>query len=846
MFLKAHIVFFFSGFAGLVYQILQMRQVGLLLGNTSQATAATLASYFLGLTVGSWFWGKRAHLSERPMILFSKLEGGIAISALLYFFIYWLFQTVYPSVYQSVGDTSALQLFKLLFSLLLVFPPAFFMGGTFPVMGEALVGTEKKFGKASALLYGVNILGATTGSFASAYVLIPNLGFSVSCAVNIGISCTLAGACWIIGQKSDPITRELKLEDSDASENAASAINYKGWNKVVIFMTCFVSGFGVLVLEVVWVRLFAQIHENSVYSFATVMIVVLLALGLGSLISSLLASKIRNPIWTLNILMLLSGSAVMISPLLLISVTDQLTSLSVFSTSGEYFRGLFIDVLKSAGVIAVILGMVFPFLMKVMESSSKPVGRTLGSLSAVNTLGAILGAVLCGFFFLEWFGMWMSFQVIATLYFVTGILGCIQGGERRIYYGIASVIGITLVYTQFSPAGFPVKSKNVQTENWNILETWEGSGSTVCALGSPDGHVSISINSSYTLGSTSSILEQVNQGRFPLELYPDTKSIFFLGMGTGSSAGSVLSDRYSVERVVVAELSPEVVKASKKYLTNISGRDFTFGLYQDPRAEVLVQDGRHHLMATDEKFDMINADLFLPYRSGAGSLYSLEHYRAAKERLNKGGVYVQWLPLFQLTHNEFGIIVKTMSEVFPQLTMWRSIVNPRREMLAIVGHLDSSPIPTSGLDGLEERIGVIEGVSATELPMLQIRPDPRVLLFFYLGNLTMGMDLFDSYPINSDDRPLIEYMAPNSLRKWENGILPSLMGEKIIKLLDDMNKENSVEKDPMLELWSDADRRLVKAGMAFHKASIYTLMQNFDLLMKNWEIFVEEWSNGQR
>jgi len=407
------------------------------------------------------------------------------------------------------------------------------------------------------------------------------------------------------------------------------------------------------------------------------------------------------------------------------------------------------------------------------------------------------------------------------------------------------MVAVTLVFTQFSPMNYPLTAKDAnKQQGWDIIEVWEGSGATVSISGSPDGHRSITVNSSYSLGSTGTLLEQVNQGSMPMDIFPNTRSVYFLGMGTGITAGSILRDQYSVEKLVVSELSPEVVLASRKYLTNVQERDFTFGLFDDERAEVLVGDGRHHLMATDETYDMINADLFLPYRSGAGSLYALEHYQASKEKLNAGGVYVQWLPLFQLTENEFGIITKTMSEVFPQLTLWRSVVNPHRELVAIVGHLDSSPFPSQESDGVEVRAKVVENVRAEDIHYFQITPDPRSLLFFYVGNLTKAIELFKDYPINSDDQPRVEYMSPKSLRQWEDGMLPSLMGKKVIRLFEKVMEKTPPRDDPMLSLWSEADRRLPSAGMAYHKASVHGLMGEMDDLKESWKVFIKEWTDA--
>ena len=119
----------------------------------------------------------------------------------------------------------------------------------------------------------------------------------------------------------------------------------------------------------------------------------------------------------------------------------------------------------------------------------------------------------------------------------------------------------------------------------------------------------------------------------------------------------------------------------------------TGGIFTDPRSTILIEDGRHYLMASNQTFDMINADLFLPYRRGAGSLYSLDHYQAAAERLNPDGIFVQWLPLYQITETEFGVIARTMLEAFEQVTLWRNNFTPGNEKVALIGQRTKKPLP---------------------------------------------------------------------------------------------------------------------------------------------------------
>lgn len=141
-----------------------MKQLGLLFGNTSHAAGVTLAAFFAGLAAGSWFWGKRSARSGNPLRIYAVLEMRIAITALLYFVVMKGYQVIYPEFYQSVHSSAWLLLVKFLLAMVLIFPPAFCMGGTIPVIAQYAIRQPPRFGLTSALLYAINTLGATLGA----------------------------------------------------------------------------------------------------------------------------------------------------------------------------------------------------------------------------------------------------------------------------------------------------------------------------------------------------------------------------------------------------------------------------------------------------------------------------------------------------------------------------------------------------------------------------------------------------------------------------------------------------------------------------------------------------------
>ncbi len=817
-----YLLVFFSGVAGLVYEVLWLKQLGLLFGNTAHAAAATLTAFFAGLAVGSRYWGERAARASNPLRLYAGLEIGIVVTALCYFVVLHIYYGVYPAVYQHVHAPVVLLGIKFALALLLVFPPAFCMGGTIPVIGEYLVRDRAVFGVTAARLYGVNTFGAAVGAFLAGFHLPAWLGFKLSYVVALCVTSAVAAGAVVLSRRAPPVTATSK----PVTEQGSWAI------KAVAFL----SGFGVLALEVVWTRMLTQVVENSVYTFAAILVMVLVGLAGGAFISARLARLAIAPAKMLAGLLLAGGVVAALTPVIFLRLTDSLQVLVSTGSWSRYVLLIFQTGALAIGPAVLVLGTIFPCLMKIEERHLSAAGQSLGRLAAWNIAGAIVGPVFAGFVMLGTVGMWRSIQVIAALYL--GAVIVLPVG-RGLALKAASGFALVLLFVAFDPAQLPVTSVDPLREPDRVLETWEGSDCTVAVTQDRYG-LSIKINSHYGLGSTGASVLQRLQADIPLRAYPGTKSIFFLGMGTGITAGSALDPAFSnVTRVVACGVAPAVVTAARKYF----GDDFTGGLFTDPRATVLVEDGRHFLMATRESFDMINSDLFVPYRSGAGSLYSREHFQSVEARLEPGGVFVQWLPLYQLTEYEFSVIVRTMLEVFSQVSLWRNNFQPGEEVVAVVGHKDGAPLPAAS-GNLAERRAAVEGRTFGDLERLMLPFDSATIPFFYCGNLTAAGELFADYPVNTDDRPYIEYQAPRTYRNQKATAIPWFVGPRLAKLVDEIHRRCPPARDPLLANRSPDERRLPVAGAAFHWARLWAVMGSEPACRQAWQEFVTEWTDA--
>jgi len=705
---------------------------------------------------------------------------------------------------------------------------------------ELPAGASSGLGTTAALLYGVNTLGAALGAFLAGFFFPLWFGFKATCLGAMGVTSAIAAAAFFL-------SRGIAVEKGEEAQRQTGALppteSPRGrWG---LSLVCFLSGFGILALEVLWMRMFAQVLENSVYTFAAILVIVLVCLAAGAFISSRLARVDISPGYVLSLLVLVSGIAVSVTPFVFMRVTDSLQILASRGSWLEYLWLIFRKAFLTIGPSALVLGTVFPYLMKTEERHARSAGLSLGRLAAVNTTGAILGSLLCGFVFLGVLGMWRTMQLVGVVYLVVALILPLTRTAGSI--ALRAVAGVLLLmhFSALNPAELPINSVDTLRPHQEILETWEGSDCTVAVARDSHG-LSIKINSHYGLGSTGAMMQQKMQADIPLMTCPGTESIFFLGTGTGVTAGSALDPQFpSVKRVVTCELVPEVIAAARKYMTNIDGFDCTGGLFFDPRATVLVEDGRHYLMASGETFDMVNADLFVPFRSGAGSLYSKEHFECVKRRLEPGGIFVQWLPLYQVTEYEFSIIARTMLGVFEQVSLWRSTFQPGEEVVALVGHSAMSPLPACALDSSEDKAIAVAGKSHRDLERLSLPFNPQTILFFYCGNLVASGELFADYPVNSDDRPFIEYMAPRTYRRQTDTAIPWFVGPRLARLVEEIQRRCPADRDPLLAKRTPANRRLPAAGAAFHRARLWQAIGDEEACREAWARFVAEWTAGR-
>ncbi|TVQ05796.1 MAG: hypothetical protein EA368_18555, partial [Leptolyngbya sp. DLM2.Bin27] len=544
---------------------------------------------------------------------------------------------------------------------------------------------------------------------------------------------------------------------------------------------------------------------NSAYTYALVLSCFLLALAVGAAVANRLTRLSRPaPAVILATLLGLAGVVTVASAWGFYRLTDGLTylgrGLGWWAYLGEVAGVAVLVVLLPA----VVLGTVLPYLMRLLEADARQPGELIGRLVMADTLGAIAGSLLTGFVLLPSLGTWRSLMLLAALYpLMLAGLALRRASLPRLGLG-ALAVGAAIALASLNLDSVQAVTFGVRGSE-RLVEVQEGSHATVTVVDTGGGRA-IRVNSHYTLGSSRNLHLEQNQTVVPLLTHPNPRSVFYLGMGTGITAGAALP--FAPERVVVCELLPEVVDLAEKHF----GR-WLYGLFDDARVTVYAEDGRNCLSRSRATYDVIISDLFTPWEQGTGNLYTLEHYQMGLDRLEDNGLYVQWVPLYQVSEREFAIIARTMAAVFPQVVVWRGDLGPSRSIVALVGQKQPAP--------LDPAVAVRQGRALMAQWPQPVAPLPdeyfeALLLRLYVGNLTAS-GLFANAPLNTDNHPLIEYLAPQTHRQVEAGERRFLVGHEREQLYANLRQATPPETDPYLGQLTPDQLGYVQAGHSYSR-----------------------------
>jgi spermidine synthase len=771
--LSIYVMFFLSGATALIFEILWSRQFVTVFGNSSYAISVVLCAFMGGLGIGSLIGGRLADRFPQRLLMYGVMQAGVAlwamgIPALLEFILVYLpgLSLLAP---QSLLVPS-LTRFVVSFGVLLV--PCTMMGATLPLLSRFCADSVHVIGRRIGMLYGLNTLGAAAGCFLAGFWMIQTLGLSatnwLAIAVNLFITMFVLLHHFARSRGAAPVLRQSK---QTAAARPAGQGESEPSRKVrrLLLAVAFLAGMAGLSCEVLWVR-YMGFFGNDPYVFTMILGTYLLGLGAGSLFYRSLLSGFTRPLNILAWVVLLLGLSVPSffgASTLILSLSEPGTVKSVLL------------MLVIAVVPALLMGMTFPLLCSAFTGSVARVGRSVGTLYAVNTIGSIVGSIIPVFVLIPAMGIQQSILLMGLLYVGMAWALLVVAARRRkglqlAWLATCSAL-MVIVFTIIVPGDLCKKSflasSNKLGRHNDIIFYREGrTGTAVVVRDKVNGLKSIYINGTLEVPTryVDMACFKLLGGLGPL-LHPNPEEVAMICFGGGIAAGAAVLYP-DVKSLEVVDLESSVVEAARLF------KQENNDLLCNPKLQVAVDDGRNYILVSKKKWPVIITDSTHPKSSDSWVLYTQEFYELLKAHLTKDGVLVQWLPTHGLTVAEYQIILRTFQSVFPHASLW--ISHGIAEMDGYIRYTMMVATPQKldiDVESLKNKLSA--PAVAADMGPWHLDDPVGVLESFVCGEETLRRWTGDG-DVNTDNLPYTQYETKYSKRS------PKLEGDSIAPLVE--------------------------------------------------------------
>ena len=772
-------LFFLSGLCGLIYEIIWIRLLRLVMGNTVFSVSTVLTAFMGGLALGSYVAGRLIDRRGHPLKIYGILEGLIGLYCIAIPGIIAATQPLYRFLYQDV-QTSFL-LFSFLRFLIcsgILLVPTTLMGATLPVLSKYFVRQADQLGWTIGKLYAINTFGAVIGAAGTGFALIPTLGVQRTLYAAVAINLAIALSVLLMVRRTSapaaseqpprPIPQEPRTSNLEPRTSVAFSIP-----PGLLLLSFGLAGFASMVYEVAWTRVLTLVIGSSVYAFSLMLTAFISGIGLGSIVFSRWIDRRRNLLFGFALIEIVIG----LSALLFVPILGKLPLffVHIIVRYSSYFGLLH---LIEFGLILLLMlppttmmGVAFPLISKIYTRHLEQIGHSIGNVYSANTLGAILGSFMGGFILVPWLGIQQTIFVAVTVNLLLGI-AFLLGNRLVLFWKRGAAAAILLVVVLFTAYVIPPWDQMLLTsapylyaykyekratgqresiakamkERRKILYHKEGVTTTVTVTQAGD-EIFLKVNGKTDASSKKDLRTQSLLSHLPLLLHSNPRDVLLIGLGSGISLGAAEQHR-NVESIECVEISPEVVEASH-FFDHVNHR-----AGQDPRARIIVEDGRNHIALTSKQYDVIISQPSNLWISGMADLFTVEFFTLCRKHLRKGGLMGQWVQAYLMSRRDFQSVIRTFASVFPHVSLWESHAG---EDYFLIGSVSEAPL---SVRALEQRM--IEEDVRRDLARINVLDAPTLLSCMVTAGPNV-LQFTDEAPIHTDDNALLEFAAPKSM-----------------------------------------------------------------------------------
>jgi spermidine synthase len=681
------LLFVGSGCAALIYEIVWFQLLQLVIGSSAVSLGVLLGTFMGGMCLGSLFLPRIISPREHPLRVYAFLELGIGVFGLLLLFGMPLLGGLY--FHWGGGGVTGILLRGVAASICLL-PPTLAMGATLPAMSRWVESTPEGVSWLG-FFYGGNIAGGVLGCLLAGFYLlrVHDTAFATFVAVALNV---LVAALALLIAKTTP--HEAVVVPAPL-ERAAGA-----W---AVYVAIGISGFTALSAEVIWTRLLSLLFGATVYTFSLILAVFLLGLGIGSSIGSTIAARITRPRLALGwCQMLLCGAIAWTAYMLTQSLPYWPINPSISTDPWYNFQLDFARCLWAVLPGAILWGASFPLALASVATGGKDPGRLVGGVYAANTLGAIIGSVTASLLLVVWLGSQRAQQVLVIVSAVSALLmfesAAADAEPKRTRFQFASTLllaaamGGAVLLARTIHAIPPVlvaygRYAATRIGEGDIFYVGEGWNASVAVS-----RLSNGVLNYHNAGKVQASSEPQDMrlqrmlGHMTTLIPKNPESVLVIGCGAGVTAGAVSVDP-NVKRLTIAEIEPLVPRVVSHYFAQ-----HNFDVVANPKTHVVIDDARHYLLTTREKFDAITSDPLDPWVKGAAMLYTKEFFETVKDHLKPGGAVTLFVQLYESNTAAVKSEIATFLSVFPGGVVWGNTNNGAGYDLVLLGQAEPTRI----------------------------------------------------------------------------------------------------------------------------------------------------------
>ncbi len=816
--IPAIILFFLSGFAGLVYQVIWLREFTLIFGATAYASSAVLSTFMGGLALGAYWAGRRAdEWLDNPLTTYGKLELGIAVYAAL---IPWLLDLLTPVI--EVGwrlgadrNFALLGLLKFIAIAILVLPATTLMGATLPVLSRVVTRSTRSIGGGVGALYAVNTFGAVAGTAACAFYLLPAFGMKRTLIANIAVNVLVGIVAWVAGRRFGEVRAVASAAADQPTETAEPSR--------ALILAFAASGFAAMVLEVAWTRGLALVLGSSVYAYASMLTAFLLGLASGAASASrFLERRPRtDPRAALAFVLVAAG---------LLSFGAAYAMQSLPRLSAEIFfrvspspEGWWLAQVGLALLVmfptTYALGWVFPLVLEATGGAGRAVAASVGRVYAANTVGTIFGAAAGGFLLIPFLGVGTTLIGVAVVQIILGaaLLPAATLGTPRVRgaWVAACVVaaglcvtlrpswdvllmnsGVYLYVNELDESEGWKEFVEIVRENNTILYVRDGLTATVLVGYNPRPEdLYVTVNGKTDASSEGDLETQIMLGQIPLLFHPAPRDVLVIGLGSGITVGSVAT--HAVEHIRVVEVEEAMVEAARIF------GPYNHNVLDDPRVTLSINDARNELQFNPMDYDVIVSEPSNPWMTVASNLFTEEFFQIGRSRLRPGGVFGQWIQTYALTPPNLKSILAGFHRAFPHVLVFGTCGNSD---LLVVGSDRPLVLDIAAMDRRISRVWV-----SAEFARVDMRDALDVSALLHTGGTSLTK-LVQGVSANTDDNGLVEFAAPKALYvETQNDNIDMIQGDDedpmttLAPLIRSPENPDAFRLE-MIRRWVDLDR----------------------------------------